>query len=52
MKKISTKDTILSIMFVLWAVSLDMHNLTNIQEVGLVSVLVWFILLAVKVVRQ
>lgn len=52
MNKISSKDTILSIIFIIWVVSLDMTKLTNIQEVGIVAILGWFILLAGKLVRK
>lgn len=52
MKRISTQEIMLSILSIAWVVALDMNSLTMIQKVGLGSVSVYLILLALKVVKR
>jgi len=48
-KKLSTKDKILSVLFVAWIAILDIHNLTFIQIAGIIAIVFYFIALYNKV---
>ncbi|WP_175490710.1 hypothetical protein [Pelosinus propionicus] len=52
MKKISTMDIILLVLFIAWVAALDMNNLTIIQEIGLGATLLYGALLVIKVVKK
>lgn len=52
MKKISTMEIIMLVLFVAWAASIDMNSVTLLQKVGLGAVFAYGVLLVVKVVRK
>ncbi|MEN6567184.1 MAG: hypothetical protein ABFC57_12890 [Veillonellales bacterium] len=52
MKKISTMEIILLVLFVAWTAVIDMDHLTGIEEAGLGAVFIYGVLMVIKVVKR
>jgi hypothetical protein len=50
--KISTFETVLLVVFVIWASVLDLDHLTGVEEVGVWAVFIYGILMVVKIVKR
>ena len=45
-------EVVLLVLFVIWAAALDMDNLTGVEEVGVLAVFLYGVLMVVKVVKR